>query len=324
MPGAAQIGKSLIHCERGRKRRVQTVKRRIIASNCRLDHLFDAVVARDQHRVDALHEGLRVGLLVQPGFPARLPCVEPCAVGELVACVPFGQRAEGVGEIGAVLMHQHQQVADQGQIILCRLGQSDLLPKTLPPVLLQHAGHGVDGFGEILDRLVGVGHQRHQRRGQLRHVPNDDVGLCGISVAAKAVDGTEHRVGVIAVHKGAGTVVDGFPGQSAVVGVHDPVDKAHGHPAGDQIGLPFHDGGQQVQRVFGVRIVAVDRVVEQRLQAVCVALRGKDLKGADADMALRHAGQNGAGQGAFADDVLSGADRGQCAGGGDAKGVHRL
>ena len=70
--------------------------------------------------------------------------------------------------------------------------------------------------------------------------------------------------------------------------------------------------------------MAVDRVVIEGLKPLIVLPGGKDLKGADADMALRHAGQDGAGQGAFADDLFAGADRGKRAGGGNAKRVHRL
>ncbi len=51
------------------------------------------------------------------------------------------------------------------------------------------------------------------------------------------VDGTEHGAGVVGLHKGAGTVVDGFTAEQHIVGIHDTVDKAQRLPTGNQRGL---------------------------------------------------------------------------------------
>ena len=39
------------------------------------------------------------------------------------------------------------------------------------------------------------------------------------------------------IHESTGAVINGFTGKGHVVGIHNPVDKAHSHPVGDQTGL---------------------------------------------------------------------------------------
>ena len=73
---------------------------------------------------------------------------------------------------------------------------------------------------------------------------------------------------------------------------------------------------------FGV--VAGDDVIGEMPDRLHISARGKELKGADADVARRDAGQHGAGQRHFTPDGLAGRDNGERPGGGDAERGHRL
>ena len=129
---------------------------------------------------------------------------------------------------------------------------------------------------------------------------------------------------MIGIHIGAGAIVDRLARDAAIVGVHHPVDEAQRHPLGHKLGLPSHDAVQQAGRSVGVRIMPGQRVIGQRTQRVKIAARGMDLKGAHADMARGHTGQDRAGQGAFAIDRLAGGDGGKGACGGHAHRLHRF
>jgi hypothetical protein len=78
------------------------------------------------------------------------------------------------------------------------------------------------------------------------------------------------------------------------------VDETDQQPARDQLGLPGDDAFEQrVIRALGlgdVRIVPGDDVVGERSHAVGVAARGKELEGADADVACGDTGEHCAGQ----------------------------
>src|SRR6056297_808739 len=129
---------------------------------------------------------------------------------------------------------------------------------------------------------------------------------------------------MVAVHEGAGAVIDGFARDAAIVGVHHAVDEAEAEPVRHQRRLTLHDGVQEGRGIGCVGIMPGDRIVEERLQRLGVAPCGKDLERTDAQVALRHPGQHGAGQGLFPYDPLAGPYGGQRAGGRHAKGVHRF
>ncbi len=82
------------------------------------------------------------------------------------------------------------------------------------------------------------------------------------------------------------------------------------------------------QRMIGtlalreIRIVPCDHVVGELAHPVGIAARGKELEGADADVARRHAGQHRARQHGFAHHALAGDDGGERARGGDAEPEH--
>ena len=182
----------------------------------------------------------------------------------------------------------------------------------------------MDHLGEPRHGTVLIGHQGHEARGELRQVPGNDPGLVLERVPTLPVDRGIDRGGVVAVHEGAGAVVDRLARDRGVVGVHHAVDEAHRHPLRDQTRLPRDDRLEQRLGAIGLGRVTGDDVIGQRLQRVPV-LPGKEiLEGADADMARRHAGQDRPGQGRLAPDVLARRHGGQRAGGRNAKRVHRL
>ena len=151
--------------------------------------------------------------------------------------------------------------------------------------------------------------------------------MISVGVAFVAVDGAEGGVGVVVVHEGAGAVVDGFAGEGHVIGIEDAVDEADVHPAGDEGGLAF-DGGVEEGEGWGVGfgeigVVALEGVIGEGFEGVGVLVGGGPLEGADADVAGGDAGEDGAGEAAFAaDDGVAGGGDGEAAGGGDAEGVH--
>ena len=167
-------------------------------------------------------------------------------------------------------------------------------------------------------------HDRQQRGGELGQVPNGDFGLLAEGVAPELVDRGKHHVGVIGIHEGAGAVVDGFPRDRHVVGVHDPVDEAHAHPSGNEPRLRGHDRREQVKRCLGLGVVAGDHVIGQCAQRLFIAARGEILERAHADMRTCHAGQHRTGAHAFAMHFLARGHGCQRAGGGNAERMHRL
>ncbi len=100
------------------------------------------------------------------------------------------------------------------------------------------------------------------------------------------------------------------------------------HPARHQRRLPRDHLRQQ--RAIGVRIsgdlriMPRDHVIRERADRIAIVARGKELEGADPDMAGRDTGQDRAWQQRLAPDDLAGQDRGERARGRDAQGGHRL
>ena len=98
---------------------------------------------------------------------------------------------------------------------------------------------------------------------------------------------------MVDIEEGAGTVVDGFPAQGHVVGIHHAMDKPHAHPTGYQLGLSFDHCPEQGQRlVFGsekIRIVPLKRVLGERLESGAIAQGAGILECPDADVTGSHA-----------------------------------
>lgn len=67
------------------------------------------------------------------------------------------------------------------------------------------------------------------------------------------------------------------------------MNKAHEHPASDEIGLGSDDlleqGAVRVRRRSRLRVVTGDDVIGEQADPVEVLTRGKELKGPDPDMA---------------------------------------
>ena len=276
--------------------------------------------------------GVLLGLAVaaQPRLPAPVP------VAELVVLERLARRrgaadqiAEGVGVVGVVAGHPVEQVGGQGGVAVLLAEQPQFAAHHHQPALRVALGVAFDQRLRRFHGAVGVVvDQRNQGFREARQVPLGDHRLVAVGVAAALIDGAEHGLRMVAVHEGAGAVVDGLAGQGHVVGVHHAVDKAHPHPFGDQCDLPVHHPFQQRQRrhlgARPVRVVALEGVVHQRFQQRRVLAAGGVLKGAHAQVRGRHPGEDGAGLGGVAQHLLAGADHRQRPGGGHAQGVHRL
>ena len=142
------------------------------------------------------------------------------------------------------------------------------------------------------------------------------------------VDRAEHGDRVVGLHEGTGPVVDGLARDRHVVGVHHPVHEPDEHPAGQQRRLGGHDRLEQREvAVFGVGGAGVMpgyRVIrESPQQAEVAGVRGV-LEAADAQMAARHPGEHGPGQGRLPLHRTSGRHHGQGSGGRDPQCVHGL
>ena len=106
------------------------------------------------------------------------------------------------------------------------------------------------------------------------------------------------------------------------------MNEADEEPLRDQLGLAVDhevkERSVRVSRVSGRRIVPRDDMIGEMPDAVDVPAGGKELEGADADMARGDAGQHGARQRHVTPDRLSGCDDGEGSGRGDAESGHRL
>lgn len=189
-------------------------------------------------------------------------------------------------------------------------------------------GEGSDGgVGEFEGAFFVRVEEREEGFGKTSHVPLGDAGLLSVSVAPLAINRAEGGIGMEMIHESAGTIVDGFAGESDIVGVEDAVDEANVHPASNQTGLTFDDGGKQSESgsVGGceLRVMTIEGIVCDRQESLIVLMSSGPLEGANADVAGGNAGQHGAGQGSLAaDDVFAGGGNGEAACGGDAEGVH--
>jgi len=76
--------------------------------------------------------------------------------------------------------------------VLVGMGQMSLLLVLLTVLLasvpIDLFWHGVHGGGECRNSCIGIRHQWHQSGGQLRHIPNDNIGLVSVSIAAGVID----------------------------------------------------------------------------------------------------------------------------------------
>ncbi len=213
---------------------------------------LDPVVPRDIDGVDGVH-GLGAGEGIgEAGAPARGPSVVEFRVSEersyagVVAEGRGREGAEGEGVVDGLTVHGGQEAIGEVEVVGLGLTEQSELGA--------HAGEpsGIVTFAERFEDgdglregglLIGVD-QGQQRFGEAGEIPTSDLRLLAESVAATAIDGTEDGGGAVGVEKGAGAVVDGFAGDGHVVGIHDAVDEADMHPAGNEGGLPVRDGGE--------------------------------------------------------------------------------
>ena len=122
------IGRELrLVLERFRQHGQQFLERRVVVATDRgFDDGFDAMIARNERRIDRTHRvasffaGLRLAAGALP--PAHGPIVEGGGIGEqlpdrAIVCAierRIGQSPEGEGKVGLVLRHRVQQLLHQG------------------------------------------------------------------------------------------------------------------------------------------------------------------------------------------------------------------
>jgi hypothetical protein len=99
---------------------------------------------------------------------------------------------------------------------------------------------------------------------------------------------------MIGVHKRARTIVDGFPRNRHIVGIHDAMDEANTHPFCDQPCLDRDDVIEKRKRWivcgFCIEIVSSNRVVSQNSQCSNILSCRKILKRSDPNMTACHTG----------------------------------
>ena len=171
--------------------------------------------------------------------------------------------------------------------------------------------------------------QQDQRFREARKVPLRQIGLVSKCIAPLPVDRGKDRLWAVSVDERAGTIVDRFARDGHVVGVHHPVDKAHMDPLRNQSSLTgLHLPEQFKIAIFGtfdLGIVARDGVVGQLPDPRVIAPCSEELKRADPQMRGRDPRQHRTlFRPVLAQYRFAGGRGRKRAGGGDAKGVHRL
>ncbi len=217
------------------------------------------MIARDVGRVGCPHSrnplGDTAGVIREARPPGLQPAFYP-GIGRkqleqprLLArvCRQVGESAEGESKIRVGLLHDRQKTADQLRITVQARGESDLAAHSLEKEGVESGDKRLQHFRRQRYRLVGIGiDQWQQCFSEPRQVPLRDRRLVRIRIPSVVIDRAEDRLRVVFVHEGAGTVVDGLTRDGHVVRVHDAVDEAHQHPAGDEGELPlgnfFQDG----------------------------------------------------------------------------------
>ena len=235
------------------------------------------------------------------------------------------QMAEPLGEIAA--LEQVQKPRHQ-----CRVRHSQAqLRRHAPGDGGIEARFGpFDHGAQIRQRLFRVFRrdQGGQRFRQPRKVPPRQNRLVAIGITPPMIDRGKHRPQIIGIQKGAGAIIDGFPRQGAIVGVHHPMHETNRHPLRDQLGLafdhPVQKGKVTIRPAHKGGVMAIDRVIGQPLQPRDIAARIEELERPHPDMAGGHARQNRPRFHPLAIDALARGGGGQGAGRGDAKRAHRL
>ena len=151
-------------------------------------------------------------------------------------------------------------------------------------------------------------------------------------IAALRIGVVANVLGVIAVQKLEGAIVNGQTQQTHVVGVHDPMAKAHGLPMGQQIRCSINHGLQQ-----GCIGIAMERVgvgqghqlagaheIGQLFQSLGLVDRCEMLKMAKTQKTGRDAGHHGGCFQCFSNHAPLGARQSQSSGRGNAQTMHGL
>ena len=198
------------------------------------------MIARNDRRIAVAHQTpgrlARFAVARQSRLPACVP-IKKCgllaqvAVGHLAA----DQSMEGIGKVGPVGLHPVEQILTQGGIHDVLAEQAQFTAHHGQPFLIVQGAIALDAIRGDLDGCVHVVVDTGQQGfGKTAQVPLGNGGLVAVGIATLMVNGTEHGVWIVGIHKGAGAVINGLAAQRHVVGVQYTVDKAHPHPLDDQ------------------------------------------------------------------------------------------
>ncbi len=146
--------------------------------------------------------------------------------------------------------------------------------------------------------------KRQQGLRQPGQIPLRNLRLILVGITAILINRTEHRFRIVGLHECTGAVVDGFPGNAHIVGVHYAVDKTHAHPLRHQSCLALDDCTEKVQIApFPSRqsgIVSCNGVIRQLSHTFMLAAGSIVFKASDTDMADGNSRQCCARQDGFA------------------------
>ena len=319
----------------GRGQRIdETVERSKVATVAALDRLLDAVIARDEDRVGSPHVSEVLG-----GVRFATPCGKPFFEG--LTAGKHRRKRFGIVSLGDTC----EVTEKEGEIDRLGAQEIETFLDELDGCLRRETKFGAEagdvlaaeslrisrerGFGDrgCLTRILRK--QRPQGLREAGEVPEPDVRLVAPGIARTVVDGAEDALRVEGVHERARAIVDRLSRNGRVVRVHHTVDEAKRHPLGDQIRLGSHDRLQQrhirIWRFGGVRVVPRNGMIRKESQGIDIVACKKVLKGPDANVTGRHAGEHGAEERPFlAHDVFASRNSGECPGRGNPKRGHRF
>ena len=199
----------------------QPVEEGVVAALALADRALNQVVARDERGAGGQGRRLarrRVDVLALLALhPARQPLQQFLArlkefarpTSGAAGLNGLGQKTKRQREVRLVLAQRLEQVFAEIPIGIRPPGDAQFHRKTPRIGLAETRREALDGLGGPRQRRLPVLVDKGQQAfGQARQVPVGNTRLIGVSVAALRIDRTEHGVGLEALHKGAGAVVD--------------------------------------------------------------------------------------------------------------------
>ena len=194
-----------------------------------------------------------------------------------------------------LIRHDIQQVCHERDVVCLYRFQAQFFACSIVVRSFKFCRKGINGLlGEFQGFFVIGIKDRYQCLSQTRKIPMSNRGLVSIGIAALMVDRTEYRAGMIGIHKSTRTIVDRFPADRGVVGIHHAMDKSNQLPRRHQQRLGIHDGFKQCEigtlALPCIRVMAVDGMISQLSQGVSILASCKKLESPDADMTAGNTG----------------------------------